>query len=124
MPTGKEMEILGSVSVGDLRPRTVVHAYISGLDVLLEACSFLPGADAPRAVRFLGRIEDEVGAIERVVGALIESDPAMLDCIDDIERLMLHVVQFYDVSECYFGAHPDDGADFGWWPTEEDDINV
>jgi len=79
---------LGSVSSGTLRPEDLIPAFASALE---------PGSELQAradAFDFEAADNEEAGwLLEELYEALEEMAP----------------------NYCYFGAHPDDGADFGFW---------
>lgn len=81
----------GSVSRGTMRPEDLIPTFID----LVEQY-------APEEVEGLDRNvspQDEMYLLDE-----------LFDFLDGISP-----------PDCYFGSHPGDGADFGWWPIEGDD---
>ena len=94
----------GSISSGDMRPITLIPRFYDELR-----------RTAP-AVAESRRIRNEMMAWEREV-ADGETDPE-----DDnrLVNLLCEALNEVGPPGLYFGAHPGDGADFGWWPVGED----
>lgn len=88
---------LGSVSTATLRPQDLIEAF----------------ADTLRALR--GALPREVSSLLRAyrAGKCDEVGEATL-----LEDLTL-ALEAYAPDYCYFGAHPDDGADFGFWLSDD-----
>lgn len=112
---------LGSISCGTLRPEDLIPAFVDALDSLREelsapgATTELPVDTMARASR-VGRIDDLLGAIERRMesNGYYESEEAGYD----LEKLTEALNEFAPPN-AYFGAHWGDGADFGFWPSED-----
>jgi len=81
-----------------------------------------------RAEDLIGSFADELEAISGHVGDnqyadLIEEARQDFDTIEDPDELINVLADALNERApegYYFGAHPGDGADFGWWPVEED----
>ena len=99
--------IIGSVSTGTLRDQDLLRAFADTLDSLqfLGAGGSLLVRDARNQADILDG-EDFFGVLRGK--AEIYAD----DVISDLQDAL----QEYAPPYCYFGAHPGDGADFGFWP--------
>ncbi len=113
---------LGSVSSGTLRPEDLIPAFLVALDNLKVDLSLsLPtsaGFDETEAVkREVSRIDDHLARIERhqAVPGYYDSDDAQID----LEWLTDEGLSPFAPPYVYFGAHPGDGADFGFWPDHD-----
>lgn len=109
---GKTYAELGSISHGTMRPEDLIPALMSTLDDLRERRSFEKGADDPERVQRHGREDDELGAMERRVKTkgYFDSEEASFD----LETLS-DMLNEYAPEGAFFGAHPSDGADYGFW---------
>ncbi len=87
----------GSISHGTMLPEDLIPAFVSEL----ELCSNGNPADKP--------LIDEANALEDY-----ESDEAQ-----DILNDLFDALSNYAPSYGYFGSHPGDGADYGFWLSEE-----
>lgn len=104
---------LGSISHGTMRPCDLIPTF---MDELRE-CD-------PKAA---AQITDEYGAafIERC------SDPNGLDysLINEVDNQGWLLEALFDALDacapegCYFGAHPGDGSDYGFWEVDERSLN-
>ena len=106
---------LGSVSTATLRPQDLIPAFMDALDDVKEDSTFEPGADAPERVRRIGNLDSALGSMER---RMDDPDYYQSEAADwDLEWLFEQLNEFAPEG-AYFGAHPGDGADFGFWPVE------
>lgn len=112
---------LGSVSSGTLRPEDLIPAFIDALDGIREQLA-APGSttEAPAVLAdrvrqsesldyFLGDMEVRQRTSNYYEGEIAERD---LDQLTDL-------LDAYAPPYCHFGAHPGDGADYGYWPDWE-----
>lgn len=88
---------LGSVSTGTLRNEDLIPAFVTELRALRGS--------VPKELHNLARAFD--------AGKLNESDSGEL--LVSLENTLSEFAPSY----CYFGAHPGDGADFGFWLFED-----
>jgi hypothetical protein len=97
---------VGSVSTGTLRPEDLLPCFMSELE------SMRPLQSAHKAL--LREIQARMDAAE-----LLGLDYYAVDehAAEDIEALET-ALQDYCLPYFYFGAHPGDGADFGYWLPE------
>lgn len=112
---------LGTVHEGSLRPEDLIPCFVDLLDDLKEDLSLgLPvGAsfEETEAVKArVGMIETELGRIEQRQKAddYYESEAAGYDL-----EWLFDALESFAPPYCTFGAHPGDGADFGYWPDME-----
>ena len=113
----EDCEVCGTVSHGTLRGEDLIPRFIEVLSELLEASAAEEGADAPDRMRRFGQVEAFIGEIERRM-----SRPGYFDSEDasqDVEWLF-DTLDEYAPDGHWFGAHPGDGADFGFWPSEDE----
>lgn len=98
---------LGSVSTGTLRIEDLLEAFSYELEVLVQDNAEFWCGDAGRECR---------DAYMRTVWAAreVDSDAAAYS-LDEISDALNE----FAPSGAYFGAHPGDGADFGFWLIED-----
>lgn len=104
---------LGTVISGTLRGEDLIPAFIEKLDELKEALSLERGSDAPSAVREITRLDRMLRDMEartELSDYWDEHGDFELDLTDLVEELTLLAPPY-----CFFGVHPGDGADFGFW---------
>ena len=111
---GKTYAELGSVSHGTMRAEDLIPAFMSALDDLREQRSF-DAEDCHANAERHGREDDELGAIERRMEQ--EGYYSSEDADFDLERLF-DMLNEYAPEGAYFGAHPGDGSDYGFWNEE------
>jgi hypothetical protein len=105
------------VSEATLRTEDLLPAFLSALDDVLEASTFLPGADAPERVRRVGEVQSLLGEIERRMDGEGYYGSDVAEC--DLEAVT-ELLEEYAPEGLYFGAHEGDGACFGFWAVEDD----
>lgn len=100
-----EKQLLGpewidaSVSTGTLRRADLIPAFI---DVLAEV-------DKDKARKY----NDEYGTIDFDSDkGMSEADELLMELFDALEAI---APEWFGSGYIYFGAHPGDGADFGFW---------
>ena len=99
-----------SISHGTHRLEDLIPCFIAAIDSLTEAESLSEDRDPVK----YGALDDVLGAIERRINpGYYESE----DAVWDMEWLF-DTLDSYSPEGCYFGSHPGDGADFGWWEHE------
>jgi hypothetical protein len=94
-------EWVGSVSSGTMREEDLIPAF----EAVLDAAG--AGYDRPDAVARLLAGEGLAGAEWAEVAWYLNED--LFGALCDIAP-----------EGCYFGSHPGDGADYGFWPVEEE----
>jgi hypothetical protein len=126
--TGTEhphQELLGSVSSGDLREAAIYDAYYRGAERLLEYCGEPRerGQGYDDLQRDLKPFYDRLGGLEVQYQELDESDDeeSVIWIVEELEELISEVMEVYGIAGIRFGAHEGDGADFGFWITEEEE---
>ena len=104
----------GSICSGTLRTEDLVNAFVDALDRLKAAESLSPWWNPDR----FARLDDLLAEVERerTEHGYYHGDL----CADHLER-MQDALNGYAPDGHFFGAHPGDGADFGFWPCDEDD---
>jgi hypothetical protein len=91
---------IGSISAGTLRTEDLLEAFASELDHLNGQRSELTDA----AYRWINWLDDGQPAN----GLQDESEYCLEELFDALNE--------YAPILCYFGSHPGDGADYGFWP--------
>lgn len=113
----------GSVSTATLLLDDLADAYASTLDDLREARTLPPSDfDGDRLREHVA----EVGEVDRLLGEVEGSRAALGDAWAESEVAPEQVDALGDALDAWalpgfaFGAHPGDGADFGFWPSDLD----
>ena len=97
------MATIGSISSGTLRPEDLIPAFVGALDSIARETADARTTDA--LDKLIAKIE---GRMKRA--SYFDSDRAADDLETLTQELEAHAPPF-----CYFGSHPGDGADFGFW---------
>ena len=104
---------LGSISTGTLRQQDLLSAFAQTLSSL-------------ESTKFYAEVGPD--SLELYHGSeLVQQAPAMLNALDNTTAVgnpyvaeyldwLTDALQEYCPPFVYFGAHPGDGADFGFWP--------
>jgi hypothetical protein len=110
---------LGSISTGTLRQQDLLSAFAQKLSSL-------------ESTKFYAEVGPD--SLELYHGSeLVQQAPAMLNALDNTTAVgnpyvaeyldwLTDALQEYCPPFVYFGAHPGDGADFGFWP-DMDSLN-
>lgn len=106
--------MIGTIIHGTHRPEDLIPAFIAALDARKETLS-LQGK--LRSGEF-GRLDDRLGEIERRMEGG-EDYFLSEDAMWDLEWLFDALNEFAPEGT-RFGAHEFDGADFGFWPVEDE----
>ncbi len=101
---------IGSISSGTLRLKDLIPAFVEELSLLSNRLSFEDKKEASRLRELQSEIEQR--ADEQL--AYHESEQAAWDLDTLTEELTLLAPPY-----CYFGTLEGDGADFGFWISEE-----
>lgn len=80
---------IGSVSHGTMRPEDLIPVFVQYVE------EFAPDQTPENA--FFTDTEDDIWLLEE-----------LFDILDSVSP-----------PGCYFGSHPGDGSDYGWWPIDE-----
>ncbi len=92
----------GTIIHGTLRTQDLLRAFADEIDRVLPFNSFSVVYDARRAAAERDADIDD-GMAEEVLA----------DCFDQLDSIAAR-------EGMYFGAHPGDGSDFGYWKHEQD----
>lgn len=105
----------GTVIHATLREEDLIPAFVDELGRVMQESTFEPGADAPGRVKRIGELEDKLGDLERRMGqpGYYESEEADWDL-----EWLFDTLNEFAPENYYFGAHPGDASDFGWWEVE------
>jgi hypothetical protein len=105
---------IGSISSGTLRTEDLLDAFADELEFRVQDNAEAWCSDEGRRMRdFLLGLVWEAREIEDY-----DSDEAS----ELVAQLMSELCQFAP-DDAYFGSHPGDGADFGYWYGETDDVD-
>jgi hypothetical protein len=88
---------LGSVSTGTLRPEDLLPAFASIMRQFLDANG--------HSAIYVERAE-----------TIVRNDFYDMELAEELVSTLMDGIQGYCPPFIYFGAHPGDGADFGFWP--------
>ena len=112
----------GTVSSGTMRPEDLIPCFLSALDDLKEdlALSVRPGDEIETAKR-IGELDDLLGRIERdsMSPDYFDADAGDCACCEDLD-LLFDALESFAPEGMYFGSHPGDGCDYGFWFCEDD----
>lgn len=97
----------GSVSTGTLRAEDLLASFSSALTSLYEGA----GKPIPRHIRKL------LGDARRADTE--NEDPFNAEVVNGLIGDLMDELEHFAPDGYYFGAHPGDGADFGYWPVED-----
>jgi hypothetical protein len=105
----------GTISEGTLRLEDLIPRFAATLKTLLESATADGAAESPRRARRRKLTEADVAEIEQRfdVPGYFDSE----DAAEDLDWLQDQLNE-YAPDGHWFGAHPGDAADFGFWPPE------
>lgn len=103
------MSAIGSISSGTLRAEDLLEAFANEL----ESITLTEGDDLSRPENFSQR-----DRINNLIWDARECDPDSDEAPVLVDEL-IDVLNEYAPPYTYFGAHPGDGSDFGYWPSIE-----
>jgi hypothetical protein len=98
----------GSISTGTLRTEDLLDSFAWELEHLVQRNADAWCSDSGRSNR---------DAYMALIGEAREIDPGSDDARELVEELS-DALQDFAPAYAYFGAHPGDGADFGFWLSE------
>lgn len=119
----------GTVSHGTLRECDLLEAFTSELERLRDNNVYTSDGDERVLVSLSGRVDDLLGMLERKhairgswedVASYLASEESGEDVAWWIDQL-IGLLNCYAPPGHYFGAHPGDGSDFGFWPEDDGD---
>lgn len=113
---------IGSVSHATMRNEDLIPAFVDALDAIKEnlAASITTEStfEETESVKAqITSIDVELAAIEEHQQAddYYESEESDMD----LNEVLFDLLNEYAPPYCYFGAHPGDGSDYGFWPSED-----
>ena len=108
----------GTIIQATMRSEDLIPAFIDALSVAIDDHSLSCGNQNLICCANYGAITENLGAMERraKVAGYYDSDDAGYDL-----EFLTDALDAYAPQGCYFGAHPGDGSDFGFWKTEDND---
>jgi hypothetical protein len=107
---------IGTVSHGALRPEDLISTFadeIEGLTLINGGFLALPESHQTRD--YLARVHGEACDAFAEDGETLEYEDDAPELIDKL----ISALDTFAPPYCYFGAHPGDGSDFGFWPFED-----
>lgn len=97
---------IGSISSGTTRPEDLIPTFLSELESLLKRGPSLSREQRNECLTILGqRVTDGETYWD-------SEQPGM-----DLE-ILFNVLDYFSGPYIYFGAHPGDGSDYGWWTSD------
>jgi len=121
LETLKRYASLGTVSHGTLRTEDLLEAFTAEIDWQIRRDSaFWAKPENKEAVVSLRRTQDEATTCWKDG----ELNPEQEDLAQELvnETLPDLLTQHFAAPYCYFGTHPGDGSDFGFWPEDMESI--
>jgi hypothetical protein len=104
---------IGSISTGTLKREDLLPRFIKELEHQVERNRDLPSNQFLRHLDLLARAEE--WANTQKTG---DEDVDELS-LDELTLEVMDALDEFAPPGAYFGAHPGDGADFGFWPSED-----
>jgi hypothetical protein len=106
----KPFQFEGTVSHGTLQSNHLISAFVAVVEQLLTDRA----TDAANEVEAAASIRAQLDLVAKLQPEAID-DEAGLDAVD----YLLGALNYLAPAGYYFGAHPGDGSDFGFWKNEE-----
>lgn len=109
-------DCLGTLSHATMRSEDLIPAFVDALDSIRESITLYPAGIAgkglePQACAEAARIDDLL--------AWVENESECVDRESDVVTELFDALDEFAPTGFYFGAHPDDGCDYGYWESEE-----
>lgn len=95
--------MIGSISSGTMRPQDLIPRFA---DVLEELAKAMPERESLTAKHY--------AELAHEARTHLESEEA-----DEVLTALYEALEDFAPPYCYFGAHPGDGADYGFWLDED-----
>ena len=113
---------IGSISSGTMRPEDLIPAFTSELEALAKQTGIVSGKRRKEHAKLVREIEtrmDTYKAGDR------SGESTYYQCDDSDEDLesLFDALREYAAPYFYFGAHPSDGAEYGFWLSEDWDAD-
>ncbi len=113
---------IGSISHGTLRPEDLLSTFISKLESLMLIngeyfSSPLNFSERDRLSNLIGEGQDCFSEDGNEIEPEKEEDAQYL-----INESLFDALDCFAPSFCYFGTHPGDGSDFGFWPMDAERV--
>lgn len=110
----------GSISSGTMHPRDFLPAFVGTLEGLL----FVNGDhfSLPENRKERDRLNELIGEAQDCFdddGELKSDDDIGTEGTNEIMESLFDALESFAPPDHYFGSHPGDGADFGFWPVED-----
>jgi hypothetical protein len=105
----------GTVIHGTLRDEDLIPAFLEALRVA-GVPTFLPALEWLRSRQNKAWIGGDWVVVDEYDSRLLQD---RTELVEDLIQRLNHV----SPPGLYFGAHPGDGSDFGWWPVEFLDLS-
>ncbi len=120
---------IGSISSGTMRPEDLIPTFTAELESLAKRGGIgIVNAKGRKAhLKLVRDIESRMETTDGIEDGVVTPDYDYYesdDCHYDLESLF-DALEEYSGPYFYFGAHPGDGADYGWWLSEmwDEDFN-
>lgn len=114
---------LGTVSHATMRDEDLIPCFLSALqDILASITGMIAGhiGDNPEALPILRATHAMVDRTTAYVAEWLEHSPEWeSDEADEILSELFDQLEEFAPTGFYFGAHPGDGIDYGYWESEE-----
>jgi hypothetical protein len=116
----------GTISAGTLRDEDLIPVFMDEAETVKEAISMgnWPGYERRKrgwerlATQTVYVMDESLADIKRAYKNLeIDPEISSSDIVDELMDMLNDVAP----KGYYFGSHPGDGADFGWWANDEED---
>lgn len=104
----------GRKAVTQGEPGTVIHGTMRAQDLMDAFLQALGDLDESEANKLRGSIPEE--AVGNEDDEFWKSGAA-----EDLLAELFDALDYHSPDGYYFGAHPGDGSDYGWWPYEDDE---
>ena len=102
---------MGSVLSGTMRPEDLIPAFWSELETQLKRGPSLSRMDRKTCIALL----NDCDLIFSLRGDAFWNDS---DAVEDMLNSLFDALSLFAATGFYFGSHPGDGADYGYWLSE------
>ena len=108
---------LGSVSTGTLRTEDLLEAFVGQLECILREAAENAQITEPEGLPQHQFVRDARSLLEKGPDNWTDDDQEAASSL--VNEDLMDALNEYAPPCCYFGAHPGDGADFGFWISED-----